>query len=56
MVYNILMYVLGMICRYDTELWGELLFTFTSKDKYIIEEFLQLSARKVSKPHIKLFI
>jgi hypothetical protein len=45
-IYNMLMYILGMLCRYDTELWGELLFTFNSNDMYIIEEFLQLSLRK----------
>lgn len=44
--YNMVMYILGMLCRYDTELWGELLFTFSSSDMYIIEEFLQLSMRK----------
>jgi hypothetical protein len=46
MIYNMIMYILGMLCRYDTELWGELLFTFSSSDMYIIEEFLQLSMRK----------
>ena len=24
------MYILGMLCRYETELWGEILFSFTS--------------------------
>jgi hypothetical protein len=45
-VYNMLMYILGMLCRYDTELWGELIFSFSSSDIYIIEEILQLSLRK----------
>jgi hypothetical protein len=45
-VYNMLMYILGMLCRYDTELWGELIFSFSSSDIYIIEEFLQVSLRK----------
>lgn len=45
-IYNMLTYILGMLCRYDTELWGEILFSFSSNDLYIIEEFLQLSLRK----------
>lgn len=45
-VYNMLMYILGMLCRYDTELWGELIFSFSSSDIYMIEEILQLSLRK----------
>lgn len=45
-IYNMLSYILGMLCRYDTELWGEILFSFNSSDLYIIEEFLQLTLRK----------
>jgi hypothetical protein len=45
-VYNMLMYILGMLCRYDTELWGEILFSFNSNDLFIIEEFLNLALRK----------
>jgi|GEM_PF-402232 len=45
-IYNMIMYILGMLCRYDTELWGDLLFTFSSSDMYLIEELLQLSMRK----------
>jgi hypothetical protein len=45
-VFNMLLYLLGMLCRYDTELWGELIFSFSSGDIYIIEEILQLSLRK----------
>lgn len=45
-VFNMLSYLLGMLCRYDTELWGELVFSFSSSDTYLIEEFLQLTLRK----------
>lgn len=45
-VYNMLMYILGMLCRYDTELWGDILFSFNSNDLFIIEEFLHLALRK----------
>ncbi|MFT9850279.1 YaaC family protein [Aneurinibacillus sp. REN35] len=40
------MYVLGMLCRYETERWGEIVFSFMSEDMYMIQEFLSLSARK----------
>jgi hypothetical protein len=42
-IYQMLLYMLSMICRYDTEVWGDLLFTFTSSDMYIIDRFLQLT-------------
>lgn len=41
-----LMYNLGMLCRYETELWGEIIFSFTSEDMYIINEFVTLAMRK----------
>jgi hypothetical protein len=40
------MYVLGMMCRYETERWGEIIFSFASEDMYMIHEFLSVSARK----------
>lgn len=45
-IHLMLMYVLGMLCRYETDLWGDLIFSFASEDMYIINEFLQISARK----------
>ncbi|WP_162142488.1 YaaC family protein [Aneurinibacillus terranovensis] len=42
----IVMYVLGMLCRYETERWGEIIFSFASEDMYIIHEFLTVSCRK----------
>lgn len=41
-----LMYILGMLCRYETELWGEIIFSFTSGEMFIINEFLNISQRK----------
>jgi len=40
------MFVLGMLCRYETERWGEMILTFLSQDVYLINEFLNLSIRK----------
>ncbi|GAX88714.1 YaaC family protein [Effusibacillus lacus] len=40
------MFVLGMLCRYETERWGEMILTFLSQDIYLINEFLNLSMRK----------
>jgi hypothetical protein len=45
LVYHPLAYLFGMLCRYDTELWGELIFSFQSHDIYFIEEFIQLCLR-----------
>jgi hypothetical protein len=42
----IIMFVLGMLCRYETERWGELILTFSSQDLVIINEFLSVSMRK----------
>ncbi|OEF99634.1 hypothetical protein BHF71_08055 [Vulcanibacillus modesticaldus] len=46
MIDYMIMYNLGMLCRYDTELWGEIIFSFVSEDMYIVNEFLNLSLRK----------
>ncbi len=46
MIDYMLMYNLGMLCRYDTELWGEIIFSFASEDMYIINEFVNLTLRK----------
>lgn len=42
----LIMYSLGILCRYDTELWGEIIFSFSSEDIYIINEFIDLTIRK----------
>jgi len=42
----LIMYILGMLCRYETELWGEIVFSFMSEEMFIIHEFLNISQRK----------
>lgn len=41
-----IMFVLGMLCRYETELWSEMNYAFTSEDLYVIQAFIQLTMRK----------
>jgi hypothetical protein len=41
-----LMFMLGMLCRYETERWGELVLDGVSQEMYIIHEFLNVSMRK----------
>ena len=45
-IHYMIMYILGMLCRYETEKWGDIVFSFTSEDMYVIQEFLTISARK----------
>lgn len=45
-VFNMLMYILGMLCRYDTEAWGDILFTRSSDNLFLIDELLRLTIRK----------
>lgn len=45
-VHFLIMYILGMLCRYDGDLWGELHFSFYSQDLYLIHEFIHISPRK----------
>ncbi len=42
LTYHMLMYCLSMLCRYDTETWGELLDPFLSPERHIIDQFLEL--------------
>lgn len=46
MIDYLLMYNLGMLCRYDTDLWGEIIFSFASEDMYIINEFVNITLRR----------
>lgn len=46
MIDYMIMYNLGMLCRYDTDLWGEIIFLFSSEDMYLINEFLNTTLRK----------
>jgi len=38
----LLMYVLGMLCRYESEWWGELVWSHTIAEVYLVECFLAL--------------
>ncbi|WP_078378428.1 YaaC family protein [Sutcliffiella halmapala] len=48
LVHYLLLYNLSMICRYETEWWGELLHTFNSSDLSLITEFLNISSEKIA--------
>ncbi|WP_226683820.1 YaaC family protein [Sutcliffiella horikoshii] len=43
----LILYNLSMICRYETEWWGELLHTFTSSDLSLIQQFLDTTSAKI---------
>ena len=43
----LLLYNLSMICRYETEWWGELLHTFNSSDLSLINQFLDVASMKI---------
>lgn len=45
-IHLLTMYVLGMLCRYDGDLWGRMHFSFYSQDLYLIQEFIHISPRK----------
>ncbi|SDK23340.1 YaaC family protein [Sediminibacillus albus] len=46
MAHYLLLYNLGMICRYETEWWGDLLHTLPNEDYPFIYHFLQTTAEK----------
>ncbi|MRG87942.1 YaaC family protein [Salinibacillus xinjiangensis] len=46
MAHFLLLYNLSMICRYETEWWGELLHTYGSNDYPFILHFLNITAKK----------
>jgi hypothetical protein len=46
LAHYLLLYNLSMICRYETEWWGELLHTFNSSDLSLITEFLDITSVK----------
>ncbi|WP_026568929.1 YaaC family protein [Sediminibacillus sp. JSM 1682029] len=47
MAHYLLLYNLSMICRYETEWWGDLLHTLPNEDHPFIVHFLQVTADKV---------
>lgn len=46
LTYYMVLYQLSMICRYETEWWGELLYSFSSDDLPIIKAFLNVAHHK----------
>lgn len=44
-VHLLLLFHLGMLARYETERWGEIVFTFGSDERYLIHELLQQTER-----------
>lgn len=42
----LLLYNLSMICRYEAEWWGEVLFSFSSNDRPFIDTFLSCVQEK----------
>lgn len=52
MIHYLLLYNLSMICRYETEWWSELLYTFDSVDYPFIQQFINLT--KVKIPYLLL--
>lgn len=45
-VFNMLMYILSMLCRYDTEHWGEIIYSYHTDDLLLVKELLQITLRK----------
>lgn len=43
----ILLYNLSMICRYETEWWGDVLHSFSSEDLVYIQAFLEATSEKI---------
>lgn len=48
LVHYLVLYNLSMICRYETEWWGELNHSFSSEDFSFIEQFLLTSEKKIT--------
>lgn len=46
LVHYLLLFSLSMLCRYDTPLWGEMIYGLGSEEMVLIQEFLQLTQRK----------
>ncbi|MGC4379333.1 YaaC family protein [Fictibacillus sp. Mic-4] len=47
MIHYLILYNLSMICRYETEWWGDLFHTYSSNDLPLIKQFLEVTALKV---------
>ncbi|UCZ53264.1 YaaC family protein [Bacillus shivajii] len=47
LIHYLILYNLSMICRYETEWWGELLYSFSSNDLPFIDSFLEVGSIKI---------
>ncbi|MGA4722472.1 YaaC family protein [Fictibacillus nanhaiensis] len=47
MVHYVILYNLSMLSRYDTEWWSELFHTYTSEELPYIQQFLNITAKKI---------
>ncbi|WP_186576851.1 YaaC family protein [Aquibacillus kalidii] len=47
MLHYLVLYNLSMICRYETEWWGDLLHTLPTEDYPFIHKFLSITAKKI---------
>lgn len=47
LTHYLLLYNLSMICRYETEWWGDVLHSFSSEDIVYIQRFLEVTQQKV---------
>lgn len=47
LIHYLLLYNLSMICRYETDWWGDLLHSYASRDYPYIHQFLLITAEKV---------
>ncbi|GGE06205.1 hypothetical protein GCM10011571_04130 [Marinithermofilum abyssi] len=45
-IHYLLLFSVSMLCRYETPLWGEMLYGFSSEDLLLIQEFLHVTQRK----------
>ncbi|KGP73233.1 YaaC family protein [Pontibacillus yanchengensis] len=50
LTHYLLLYNLSMICRYETEWWGDQIHSFSSEDLVYIKAFLKLTQQKI--PHL----
>ncbi|OYD07905.1 YaaC family protein [Paludifilum halophilum] len=46
LVHYLILFALSMLCRYETPLWGEMIYGLAAEDMVLIQEFLDVSQRK----------
>lgn len=47
LTHYLVLYNLSMICRYETEWWGDVLHSFSSEDVVYIQRFLEITEQKI---------